>query len=280
MTNFDFLKSEEKFNDFSDVAILAEKSISMDPSTSVINCRRAMEFAIKWMYSVDDALEPPYQDNLYSLFSAEDFRDIIGSDIWKRLDLIRRLGNIAVHNHKKKITKDQAKLCLNNLFIFMDFIAYCYADTVTPVNRPLSTDRLLELIHEAAHLQVSHINLMGGEVFLHRDWPTLLKELVRLDIAPEFISTKIPLDEIIIGKLRSCNYQGVIQVSLDAVSPTLIGRLTGRDPHYAQAILKSLMLLDESGIGYQIATVLTSLNCRTDVLREMYGETRKIGAIF
>ena len=32
MTNFDFLKSEEKFNDFSDVAILAEKSISMDPS--------------------------------------------------------------------------------------------------------------------------------------------------------------------------------------------------------------------------------------------------------
>ena len=70
MTNFDFLKSEEKFNDFSDVAILAEKSISMDPSTSVINCRRAMEFAIKWMYSVDDALEPPYQDNLYSLFSA------------------------------------------------------------------------------------------------------------------------------------------------------------------------------------------------------------------
>ena len=133
-------------------------------------------------------------------------------------------------------------------------------------NRPA----LLELIHEAAHLQVSHINLMGGEVFLHRDWPTLLKELVRLDIAPEFISTKIPLDEIIIGKLRSCNYQGVIQVSLDAVSPTLIGRLTGRDPHYAQAILKSLMLLDESGIGYQIATVLTSLNCRTDVLREMY----------
>lgn len=141
MTNFDFLKSEEKFNDFSDVAILAEKSISMDPSTSVINCRRAMEFAIKWMYSVDDALEPPYQDNLYSLFSAEDFRDIIGSDIWKRLDLIRRLGNIAVHNHKKKITEDQAKLCLNNLFIFMDFIAYCYADNYQEIE---FNEKLLE----------------------------------------------------------------------------------------------------------------------------------------
>ena len=65
ITNFDYLKQETKFNSFSDVAVAAEKILRIDKESSVINCRRAMEFAIKWMYSVDKSLEMPYQDNLY-----------------------------------------------------------------------------------------------------------------------------------------------------------------------------------------------------------------------
>lgn len=77
MTNFDYLKQEPKFNDFSDVAIVAERVLQMDKESSVINCRRAMEYAIKWMYSVDKSLEMPYQDNLISLMSTEDFYDLV-----------------------------------------------------------------------------------------------------------------------------------------------------------------------------------------------------------
>ncbi len=127
MTNFDFLKKEPKFNSFSDVAIAAEKILKIDTESSVINCRRAMEFAIKWMYSVDKALEMPYQDNLISLMSTEEFHDLVDDALWKRLDLIRKIGNRAVHNGKK-ITEDEAVLCLKNLFIFMDFVSYCYSD--------------------------------------------------------------------------------------------------------------------------------------------------------
>lgn len=64
MTNFDYFKKEKKFDSFVDVAIVAEKIIYIDTATSVVNCRRAMEFAIKWLYSVDSSLEMPYQDNL------------------------------------------------------------------------------------------------------------------------------------------------------------------------------------------------------------------------
>ena len=49
MTNFDFLKDEPKFKSFADTAIAAERIFSIDESASVLNCRRAMEFAIKWM---------------------------------------------------------------------------------------------------------------------------------------------------------------------------------------------------------------------------------------
>ena len=119
MTNFDYLKQEPKFDTFVEVAIAAEKIIHIDIAASVLNCRRAMEFAIKWMYSVDDKLEKPYQDNLHSLMSTEDFHDILDADLWKRLDLIRKIGNRAAHNGKK-ITEDEAVLCLQNLFLFFD----------------------------------------------------------------------------------------------------------------------------------------------------------------
>ena len=127
MTNFDYLKKEPKFNTFSDVAIPAEKVLYIDPTSCIINCRRAMEFAIKWMYSVDASLVMPYQDNLISLMSTEEFRDIIDEDLMKRMQFIRKMGNNAAHSGKK-ITDDQAILCLENLQIFFDFVCYCYAD--------------------------------------------------------------------------------------------------------------------------------------------------------
>lgn len=130
MTNFDFLKKEPQFDSFADVAISAEKILHIDMEASVINCRRAMEFAIKWMYSVDGSLVMPYQDTLVSLMSTEEFRDIVDPNLWRRLDFIRRVGNNAAHNGKK-ITMDQAKLCLENLYIFVDFVAYCYAKDYT-----------------------------------------------------------------------------------------------------------------------------------------------------
>ena len=127
ITNFDYLKAESKFSSFADVAISAEKIILMDPEASIINSRRAMEFALKWMYSVDSELEMPYQDNLQSLMNAEDYRQIVGPDLWKRMDYIRRSGNNVAHSNKK-LGRDEAMLCLENLFIYLDYIAYCYSD--------------------------------------------------------------------------------------------------------------------------------------------------------
>lgn len=127
VTNFDYLKKEPKFSRFVEVAISAEKFILADPEVSILNCRRAMEFALKWMYSVDSALEMPYRDNLQSLMNAEDYRQIVGSDIWGRMDYIRRSGNNVAHSNKK-LGINIAMLCLENLFIYLDYIFYCYSD--------------------------------------------------------------------------------------------------------------------------------------------------------
>ena len=143
ITNFDYLKNEEKFKAFADVAVSAEKIILIDPEACVINCRRAMEFAVKWMYSVEKQLDMPYQDNLQSLINAEDFRDIVGYDIWKRMDYIRRCGNNVAHN-SKKTGRAEAMLCLENLAIYLDFIACCYSSDYTEhiFDKQLIEDRI------------------------------------------------------------------------------------------------------------------------------------------
>ncbi|MBM6855302.1 DEAD/DEAH box helicase family protein [Mediterraneibacter glycyrrhizinilyticus] len=158
MTNFDFLKQDSKFDAFADVAISAERILNIDIEASVLNCRRAMEFAVKWMYSVDSSLVMPYQDKLVSLMNADEFRDIVGPDIWKRMDFIRRLGNNAAHNGRK-ITMDKARLCLEDLYIFLDFIAYCYGDEYTEgqFDPSLLDDTTKEVKADMAH--ISEIDL-------------------------------------------------------------------------------------------------------------------------
>ena len=127
MTNFDLFTKEQDFAQFAEPAAAAERIYQIDPAACVLNCRRAMEAAVKWMYSVDAALVMPYQDNLISLISTDEFRDIVDDNLLRRMDYIRKTGNAAAHAGRR-ITKEQAALCLENLFIFLDFVAYCYAE--------------------------------------------------------------------------------------------------------------------------------------------------------
>ena len=111
MTNFDFLKDDPQFSGFADAAIAAEKILSIDAATAVLDCRRAMEFAVKWMYSVDNSLVKPWDDKLISLMSTEEFHDIVDDDLWRRMDFIRKRGNDAAHG-SRSISREQAELRL------------------------------------------------------------------------------------------------------------------------------------------------------------------------
>ena len=125
MTNFDRFLPYPQFTSFAPAAVAAEKILPIDLAACMLNCRRAMECGVKWMYSVDSALVKPFQDTLVNLMNTGEFRDIVGKDLWKRMDHIRRMGNAAAHSGKA-LTRAQAELCLENLYIFLDFVAYCY----------------------------------------------------------------------------------------------------------------------------------------------------------
>ena len=90
MTNFDIFLASPKFAPFAEVAVSAEKILNIDPAACVLNCRRAMEFAVKWMYSVDGELVLPWDDKLVSLMSTDEFRGVVDGDLLRRMDFIRK----------------------------------------------------------------------------------------------------------------------------------------------------------------------------------------------
>lgn len=130
MSNFSPYLSIPSFAAFAPIAESAEKILSIDPAACVLNCRRAMEAAVKWMYAVDRSLVAPWDDKLVTLINTEEFRGIVDEQLIFRLDFIRRMGNNAAHGGKV-ITREQAVLCLQNLFVFFDFLAYCYGENYT-----------------------------------------------------------------------------------------------------------------------------------------------------
>lgn len=202
MTNFDFLKKEQKFSSFADVAISAEKILLIDYSASILNCRRAMEFAVKWMYSVDQSLIKPWDDKLVSLMSTDEFRGIVDADLFRRMDFIRKMGNNAAHAGKKA-TKEQALLCLENLYIFMDFLAYCYADEYQEgkFNPDLITDNSAET-DTAAEAELKLEELMKENATLREELTSRREEQQQtyvpkpLDIS-EYKTRKIYIDAML-----------------------------------------------------------------------------------
>ena len=139
--NFNFLKDNDIFKSFYNACVEAEKSILVSPATTAILTRRALELAVKWVYSFDESLYVPYQDNLSSLIHDNNFIETIDSKLLPLIKYIVKLGNVAVHTNAN-IKRGEAILSLNNLHKFVSWIDYCYADEFTA--EEFDEDLLLE----------------------------------------------------------------------------------------------------------------------------------------
>lgn len=126
-TNFDFLIQNKQYSSFAEQAREAEKSLLVSSATCAILCRRALELAVRWVYSFDNALRLPYRDNISSLIHENSFRDILEPKLFPAIKYVIKLGNVAVHTNST-IKRDDAVLSLKNLYEFCKWIDYCYSE--------------------------------------------------------------------------------------------------------------------------------------------------------
>lgn len=129
--HFQFLKAE--WSKLYEAAAKAESLAYPDPRTACFYSRRALELAVNWLFEFDNSLVRPYKDDLHLLLSEPSFRTLVGSALHTKLDLIRKLGNLAVHSSKPIQTKD-AIVALQELFHFCYWLGRNYA--LSPAAKP------------------------------------------------------------------------------------------------------------------------------------------------
>lgn len=125
MSNFSFLATKQEYTLFSSACVETEKIYASAPAMCAVGCRKALELAVKWVYSADKTMKMPYKDNLQSLIHEPSFRFAVDSNTWGKLPFIIKLGNLAVHT-ERSVQPSDALASLKGLFEFVQWIDYCY----------------------------------------------------------------------------------------------------------------------------------------------------------
>ncbi|MBQ3546418.1 MAG: DEAD/DEAH box helicase family protein [Lachnospiraceae bacterium] len=127
MSNFEFLQTKPEYKLFANATIEAEKVFVSAPAMCAVGCRKALELAVKWVYSADKSIKMPYKDNLQSLIHEPTFRFALDYNTWGKLPYIIKLGNLAVHT-EKNVQASDSMASLRGLFEFIQWIDYCYGN--------------------------------------------------------------------------------------------------------------------------------------------------------
>jgi type I restriction enzyme R subunit len=123
MSNFTFLHQE--WTEFYQRAAKAEQLVHTDPRTSLTYSRMALELAVNWMFNNDQELELPYDTSLNSLMKNINFKEQFPFKLYNEIDLIRKVGNLAIHN--KPVNGTDADIVISNLYYFAKWFAKSYS---------------------------------------------------------------------------------------------------------------------------------------------------------
>ena len=125
MPNFDFLNGRQEFSLFAASAVEAEKVFATSSAMCVIGCRKALELAVKWVYTVDNGIQAPYKDNLSALIHEYTFKKQLPPLLFGKIKGIVTFGNMAVHTGKT-VPPAFAVQSLKSLFEFIQWVDYSY----------------------------------------------------------------------------------------------------------------------------------------------------------
>lgn len=124
-TNFHFLQAEwpEIYDECHDV----EKHVFINPRYAAILSRSALEKIVHWMYENDSELFRPYDVSLSSLIHEYSFKDKLSAQLFREINIIRKIGNMAAHGDK--ISKDESLTAVKCLHSFAAYLTKCYSES-------------------------------------------------------------------------------------------------------------------------------------------------------
>ncbi|HEY6975567.1 MAG TPA: DEAD/DEAH box helicase family protein [Chitinophagaceae bacterium] len=116
-----------------DTARRAEEHVFTDPMYCAILCRKSLEEFVKWLYDNDRDLSIPADTTLNSLVHEQSFINIIPNALWRNINLVRKIGNNAVHSQTKTPVKD-GLIAIKIMHDFSLWVVRIYSRNLTPVS--------------------------------------------------------------------------------------------------------------------------------------------------
>lgn len=123
MSNFDFVPLPEIKN----LAFDAEKTALVDPRSSCVSARIALEAALHWMFDNDSELRMPYESNLNAYLKEASFKETTPPHILSSCEIIRRAGNQAAHE-TRPIQSNISRYAISELHKVLYWFTRMYFD--------------------------------------------------------------------------------------------------------------------------------------------------------
>lgn len=199
--NFDFLQGQVEYQLFAIAAIEAERVLINSPAMAAVGARKALELAVKWVYSADNTINMPYKNNLQALIHEPSFRFALDNKTWGKLPYIIKLGNLAVHT-EKAVSINDAALSLRGLFEFIQWLDYCYGadyaerhfdENAIPQGITTLDDSLIKQKDSEIEKLLAQIAEMSGTLTAQKDQHKEQREFTPEDIS-EFQTRKRYID--------------------------------------------------------------------------------------
>ncbi len=89
-------------------------------------CRKSLEEWVRWMYEHDEDLKLPYDTSLSSLIHDQGFKDLVLAVQFNHINLIRKLGNTAIHTNAK-VKPQESLYILQLLHGFISYVTLLYS---------------------------------------------------------------------------------------------------------------------------------------------------------
>ena len=172
MSNFVFLKTD--WPEIHQAATQAEGYVQNDARTACFQARRALELWAQWLYEHDRRFQWPYDTNLNALLRERTFSRFVPNTIQRKADVIRRMGNVAVHD-KRIIRESDALTVVKELFQLTYWLVRTYG---TAEQREAIPNQFVEdlIPPSAAAFKKKTLGQLKGMLDLHKKQDATLRQ--------------------------------------------------------------------------------------------------------
>ncbi len=162
------------------------------------------------------------------------------------------------------------KMCVWEITLACCFSCkYCGSSGGKARENELTTEECLNVADQLHELGCRRVSMIGGEVFMRRDWKEIVKRLTGHGIRVNIITNGFTFKESLINDLKEVNIES-ISVSLDG--PKEVHDKYRQEGSYDRAV-RAIEALLSGGIPVSVISTLNSENA--DYLEEMYSLLRR-----